>query len=491
MKKFALLAIHKKGKTEKKHMNRIAFQGGSYSLAITAVVLAILVVLNVLVSAIPSAYTKYDISSTKLYSITSNTKVVVNALKKDVTIYWIVQSGEEDDVIENLLSKYDSLSDHVDVVKKNPDIYPTFAEQYTSEEVSNNRLIVECGDRSRFISYNDIYISEANMTTYSYDNSFDGEGAITSAIDYVVNEEQPQLYMLEGHGEAELPESFSEQIEKENIELNTFSLLNEDSVPEEADCILIYAPSSDISAEEKDMLVDYVENGGKMMVLAGPTEDGTLENLYSLLSNYGVEAEEGIVVESDREHYAFQAPYVLLPDIASNEITDPLLEENYYAIMPIAQGMTVKKSDNASVTELLTTSDTSFSKVAGYSLTSYEKEDGDIDGPFAVAVSIDCANDGQIIWFSSSEFLNDMYNSYSSGANLDLGMNALSSMMGENEAVAIRSKSLNYSYLTISDSTASILKTVMIGAFPLAYLAIGFVVILRRSFLYTLKSKGN
>lgn len=84
---------------------------------------------NILVSALPTNLTKYDTSSTKLYSITSNTKVVVNALKQDVTIYWIVQSGEEDDVIENLLNKYDSLSDHVKVVKKNPDIYPTFAQQ--------------------------------------------------------------------------------------------------------------------------------------------------------------------------------------------------------------------------------------------------------------------------------------------------------------------------------------------------------------------------
>ena len=64
--------------------------------------------------------TKYDISASKLYSITSNTKVVVNALEEDVTIYWIVQSGKEDDVIENLLSKYDSLSDHIQVVKKKP-----------------------------------------------------------------------------------------------------------------------------------------------------------------------------------------------------------------------------------------------------------------------------------------------------------------------------------------------------------------------------------
>ena len=143
--------------------NSIAFRGGAYSLLVTAVVLAILIVVNIFVSALPTTLTKYDISSTKLYSITSNTKVVVNALEQDVTIYWIVQSGEEDAVIENLLGKYDSLSDHIDIVKKNPDAYPTFAKQYTSETVSNNSLVVECGERSRYIAYEDIYVEEADM----------------------------------------------------------------------------------------------------------------------------------------------------------------------------------------------------------------------------------------------------------------------------------------------------------------------------------------
>lgn len=470
MEKFSL--------TKKKE--NIAFQGGSYSLAMTAIVLGILIAVNVLVSALPTTLTRFDISSTKLYSITSNTKVVVNALEKDVTIYWIVQSGEEDDVIENLLTKYENLSDHVEVVKKNPDVYPTFAEQYTSEDVANNSLVVECGDKYRYIAYDDIYLTEVDYTTYSYTASFDGEGAITSAIDYVVSDEQPQLYLLEGHGEESLSESFSSQIEKENIELNTFSLLQTDEIPEEADCVLIYGPSSDISEEEKELLSEYVENGGKLMVFAGPTEDGTLENLYSLLEDYGVEAEEGIVVESDQNYYAFQAPHILLPTMESNEITDPLIEENYYAIVPIAQGMKVTDSGTETVTELLTTSGTAYSKVDGYNLETYEKESDDIDGPFSVAVSIDCGNDGQIVWFSSSYFLDDTYNSYSSGANLELSMNAMSSMLGENEAVAIRSKSLNYNYLTISESTSSVLKTVMIGVLPLAYLGIGIINILRR-----------
>ena len=64
--------------------------------------------------------------------------------------------------------------------------------------------------------------------------------------------------------------------------------------------------------------------------------------------------------------------------------------------------------------------------------------------------------------------------------NEDLTMNALASLVGESDAMAIRSKSLNYNYLTIRDSTASLLKVAMIGVFPLLYLGIGMGVILRR-----------
>ncbi len=462
--------------------NANAFRGGSYSLMITVVVLAVLVAVNIFASALPAASTQYDISSTKLYSITSNTKVVVNALEKDVTIYWVVQADQEDAVIENLLNKYDSLSEHIEVVKKNPDIFPTFAQQYTDQTVQNNSLIVECGDRSRFISYSDIYLVESeNMYSYSYTTSFDGEGAITSAIDYVVSEDLPQLYVLEGHGETELPSTFSGQLGKENMEVSQLSLLTVDAIPEDADCIVVYSPASDISTEEKNMLADYVAEGGKLLVMAGPTKDDGLVNLYSLLSDYGVEAKEGIVVEADRMHYAFQRSYILLPDMSSHAITDSLIEENYYPIMPTSRGLVVNDtSDNGTVTELLTTSNDSFSKIAGYDLSTYDKEEGDIDGPFAVAVSVESSNNGKIVWFASSGFLDDMYNAYSSGANVDMTMNALSSLIGEREAIAIRSKSLNYNYLTISESTGSLLKVIMIGVFPLCYLGIGIYVVLRR-----------
>ena len=461
---------------------KLAFWGGAYSLAISAIVLALLVVVNVLAGVLPAAWTKYDISASQLYSVTSNTKVVLNALEEDVTIYWIVQADQEDVVLETLLSKYESLSDHVKVEKKNPDVYPTFAQQYTDETVENNSLIVVCGDRSRYIPIDDIYLYEVDMYTYtSYLDSFDGEGAITSAIDYVVTEDLPQVYQLEGHGEADLPSTFQEQLEKGNVELQSLSLLTVDQIPEDAACLLIYAPASDISTEERDMLADYVATGGKLLVMAGPVEDASLDNLNSLLSDYGVTVNEGIVVEGDREHYASQSPLALMPDMSSNDITDPLIEERYYPILTIANGLTVgEDTGEGTVTTLLTTSDAAFSKAAGYEMTSYDQEEGDIAGPFVLGVSIASDGGGQLVWFTSGTFLDDGYNAYSSGANVNLAMNALSSLVGEREAMAIRSKSLGYNYLTISDSTASLLQVTMIGLFPLLFLGTGIFVVVRR-----------
>ena len=84
------------------------------------------------------------------------------------------------------------------------------------------------------------------------------------------------------------------------------------------------------------------------------------------------------------------------------------------------------------------------------------------------------------LWFSSSDFLENNYNAYSSGANGDLAMNAVASLIGETDSMAIRSKSLNYNYLSITESAASTLKVLMIGVFPLAYLGLGIYLVVRR-----------
>ncbi len=75
-------------------------------------------------------------------------------------------------------------------------------------------------------------------------------------------------------------------------------------------------------------------------------------------------------------------PYVLLPDLGESDITAPLAEAGYYVFMPISTGLTLPEdAGDATVTPLLTTSEAAFSKIAGYGLETYEKEEGDLDGP--------------------------------------------------------------------------------------------------------------
>ncbi len=254
----------KKESKEKMPLNKKYLRNGSYSTLLIVIFVAIVVVINMIVGKLPSKYTQIDISDQQLYSIGDETKKVLNNLDKDVTIYQIAQSGSEDETISNLLQKYADESKHVKVELKDPVVSPKFVSEYTSDQVSSNSLIVVCGDRNKVVNYNDMYESTMDYNTYSYQTTgFDGEGQITSAIAYVTTENLPVLYTLEGHGEKELDSTIKEDIEKANMEIKTLNLISEGSVPDDAACLLIDSPSSDISEDEKTALLDYLENGEK------------------------------------------------------------------------------------------------------------------------------------------------------------------------------------------------------------------------------------
>lgn len=477
----------KKESKEKMPLNKKYLRNGSYSTLLIVIFVAIVVVINMIVGKLPSKYTQIDISDQQLYSIGDETKKVLNNLDKDVTIYQIAQSGSEDETISNLLQKYADESKHVKVELKDPVVSPKFVSEYTSDQVSSNSLIVVCGDRNKVVNYNDMYESTMDYNTYSYQTTgFDGEGQITSAIAYVTTENLPVLYTLEGHGEKELDSTIKEDIEKANMEVKTLNLISEGSVPDDAACLLIDSPSSDISEDEKTALLDYLENGGKAMVFSDYTES-TLTNFAAVLENYGVKAADGIVFEGDNQHYGMQMPYYLLPTVNSTDASSETASSGYYIIMPYAQGIQKLDDvrDTVTIEDILTTSDSAYSKTNLQSET-LEKEDGDVEGPFALGVSIkEDVGDGkktQIIYYSSSYIMDSQMNQLVSGGNEKLVTESLNSMVSTEETttVSIPSKSLEVSYLTISDYDASFWKICTIGLIPGIFLVAGFVIWFKR-----------
>ena len=207
----------------------------------------------------------------------------------------------------------------------------------------------------------------------------------------------------------------------------------------------------------------------------------------AVLENYGVNRVDGLVFEGDSQHYAAQMPYYLVPTINSTDITSDLVSSGYYILMPYAQGIQKSEDvrDTVTIESLLTTSDSAYSKTDVNSGT-LSKEDGDVDGPFDLGVSItetvDTDKETHIIYYSTSNLLQSQVNQMVSGGNEKLVMASLSALVDTEDSttVSIPSKSLEVSYLTLTAYDASFWKICVIGLIPGTFLLVGFMIWLKR-----------
>ena len=82
------------------------FRSGVWSAAIAAAVIVLAVLVNLIVRAIPSRYTEFDLSEAGLYTLSDNSIEVVKNLTQHVKIYYLAETGNEDLIISKLLDKY-------------------------------------------------------------------------------------------------------------------------------------------------------------------------------------------------------------------------------------------------------------------------------------------------------------------------------------------------------------------------------------------------
>lgn len=461
------------------------FRAGSYATFAAVIIIAIVVVANLAVSALPTTATQIDLTEQSLYSLSDQTKRIVSSLGKEVDLYLLSNTGSENATITNLLGRYGDLSDQIKVEYIDPTEKPTFLNNYSLDlsTLYANSVLVVCGDKNRLVSYADIFVTDYSMNynTYSYDTTttFDGENALTNAIHYVSSANLPKIFTLTGHGESALSDTITTAIAQDNLETADLSLLTLEAVPEDADCVLINAPTGDINEDEAKLLTAYLTGGGRVLLITDYIASGEMPNLLSVTAAMGMTTGEGMVVEGDANMCLRNYAWYLLPTINSHDITDPLISGGYYILYPMAQPIVAADGSAASVSYLLTTSDSSYAKAAAYSMTSADKEDGDTDGPFNLAAAA-TLGDGQMVWFTSANLLNEQMDSMVSGANSDLFLNALNWMCEQEETISIRSKSLDSTGLTLTTAQNSMWSILLVGAVPAAFILVGILIWVRR-----------
>lgn len=460
------------------------FRAGSYSAVAAVIVIAIAILVNMMASSLPTTTTQLDMTEQSLYSLSDQTKRIVASLDKDVTLYLISNSGQEDDTVLRLLERYADLSSHIKVQTMDPTIQPTFLDQYELEisQLYANSVLADCNGRYRLVGYDEIFVTEYSMDYYSYSytstTTFNGENALTNAIHYVSSDNLPKAYTLTGHGETELDSSITDMLAQDNFDTESLSLLALDEAPEDAAAIIINAPTSDLSQDEADLLIDYLANGGSIVLTTGYIDEGEMPQLLRVTASMGLTTDTGVVIEGNRQMRLSRYPHYLLPDIGSHDITDALAAGGYYILTAISQPIVETEDASADITWILTTSDESYAKAAGLNMTTTEKEDGDTDGPFHVGAVAEST--GKLFWVTSDSLLDSYINSAVSGANGDLFLNALNWMGGQEESISIRAKSLDSSGLTVTQGESSMWSIIMIGLIPAALVAVGIVIWVRR-----------
>ena len=440
----------------------VSSRQGSYSLAMTAVVIGIVVFINLIAGRLPSSLKQIDISTNNIYEITDTSRDLLKDLDKDVDFTILAEKSSTDERIRTFIEKYAALSSHINVEWIDPVLHPSALTEYETE---SDTIVVSCSDteKTTTVSFQDIitYDEMSYYTTGSLTESeFDGEGQLTSAVNYVTTDVSKTIYTVSGHGESSLPSSVTDLMKKSSFTTEELNLMMASSIPEDCDHLLFYAPSTDISEDELNLVTSYMENGGNVFFIQGE-ELTDMPNFSSLMETYGLKPAQGYIADMQR---SYQGNYYYIFPLLS--VSEDLAEniESQMVLLVNAHGFTEETParDTITLTPFMATSSNS------YAVT----EDGDTEEASYVLGAVATENDSRFTVISSASMIDETIASqFTNIENLSLFMNAITANFDDVENLSIEAKSLQLENNTMQYT--GLIGIVAIVGIPVIFLIYG------------------
>lgn len=440
----------------------VSSRQGSYSLAMTAVVIGIVVFINLIAGRLPSSLKQIDISTNNIYEITDTSRDLLKDLDKDVDFTILAEKSSTDERIRTFIEKYAALSSHINVEWIDPVLHPSALTEYETE---SDTIVVSCSDteKTTTVSFQDIitYDEMSYYTTGSLTESeFDGEGQLTSAVNYVTTDVSKTIYTVSGHGESSLPSSVTDLMKKSSFTTEELNLMMASSIPEDCDLLLFYAPSTDISEDELNLVTSYMENGGNVFFIQGE-ELTDMPNFSSLMETYGLKPAQGYIADMQR---SYQGNYYYIFPLLS--VSEDLAEniESQMVLLVNAHGFTEETParDTITLTPFMTTSSNS------YAVT----EAGDTEESSYVLGAVATENDSRFTVISSASMIDETITSqFTNIENLSLFMNAITANFDDVENLSIEAKSLQLENNTMQYT--GLIGIVAIVGIPVIFLIYG------------------
>ena len=305
---------------------------------------------------------------------------------------------------------------------------------------------------------------------------------------FVTTDKVPKAYFVKGHDET-ITESFINLMQQNNYETELINLALEESVPEDADLLIISNPLYDFSEKEIETLDDYLINAsGNVMVFHG-TDTLTLPRLESYFEEWGIKMKQTILIEDQRY---LGNPMQLIPFLVNNSLNENMSAyDSLYLVMPYCREMRVlwTENDDRKVELMLVTSDLAYGKDYSDSTKITDRlnrDPEDVRGPFVLAAmseymsEVNNADKGsRIMFFASAGMINDSLINTANLMNKHYISNLVTNFSEMHQGVSIVPKNIVSEKLVMVGNAPSIILTVLL-LIPILLFIFGFVQWIRR-----------
>lgn len=434
-----------------------------------------------------------DVTQNKLYTISEASINQIKDIDEEIKIYLI--GFNENTSLGDLVKQYTKQNDKItyEIIADIQDRVDLKSKYSITDETQV--IIVETATKNKIITVDELYTFD--YTTYQQIDV--SEEKITNAIVNLTLAEKPKIYFLTGHGEYSINSDMTilaAYLENEVNDIETLDLLVKESVPEDANLLIISSPQKDFIEREVEQITNYINEGGKILWMNEPTGTNTsYPNMQKILDLFGVKFDDGIILEQDPNKMALSAPNYVIPEITETKATKDIATDGGILLINSSK-ITIQdyeKLEELNVTsqKILTTGETSlFRKEVSNASTS--KISSDEEGSFILGAKLTKTIDDEnnenntkeaVMYVLSNNLLvvdypitigsNTMYpiQFYN---NKDYILNTIAELTNREDTISIRKDTGVITY-TATQAQDRVIKTI-ITALPASIIVIGIVI---------------